>query len=141
MSQVPHTLPKAEVTVSCSKGTYIRSLAFDLGAELGCGAHLSALRRTQAGHFKLDEAHDLKSVTSENLSQVLTPLAEALPQAPKVILNAAEVLAVQQGKVINAPNLGPSDVGVYRGVSTEGRLIALLKKENAQLKVARGFKG
>ena len=141
MSEASLSFPKAEVTVICSKGTYIRSLAFDLGAVLGCGAHLSALRRTQAGHFKLNEAHDLKSVTSENLSRVLTPLAEALPQAPKVTLNAAEVLAVQQGKVISAPNLDPSDVGVYRGISTEGRLIALLKKEGAQLKVARGFKG
>ena len=135
------SLPRAEVSVHCSKGTYIRSLAFDIGEHLGCGAHLSALRRTQAGHFTLAEAHELKSITPENLSDRLTPVADALPQAPKVELSPADVLAVQQGKLISAPNILPSEIGIYRGISAEGDLIALLKLQGSQLKVVRGFRG
>ncbi len=47
--------PKAELLVDCSKGTYIRSLAYDLGEMLGCGAHLSALTRTKSGAYSLEE--------------------------------------------------------------------------------------
>ena len=139
-STLTQNLPRAEVNIMCSKGTYIRSLAFDLGEELGCGAHLSALRRTRAGHFSLTEAHELKSINSESLAHALTPLVDALPQAPKVTLSAAEVIAIRQGKVLSAPSLDPSEVGVYRGISEEGHLIALLKLEGDVLRVARGFK-
>ena len=140
-SETGDIFPRAEVQVRCSKGTYIRSLASDLGEKLECGAHLTALRRTQAGRFCLNEAHKLESITAETILGAITPLVEALPQAPRVILDSSEVIAILHGKQIDAPQLEPSEIGVYRGVSVEGQLIALLQVEGAHLKVARGFRG
>jgi tRNA pseudouridine55 synthase len=57
-------LPEVELLVSCSPGTYIRSLAFDLGRALGCGAHLTALRRLRSGSFILEKAHDLQELAT-----------------------------------------------------------------------------
>ena len=72
-------LQTAQLEVKCSKGTYIRSLAFDLGAKLGCGAHLSALVRTQAGRFTLDCAITLQKLVFDDVrSHLINPL-EVLP--------------------------------------------------------------
>ncbi len=59
------TLPHIHFKVSCSKGTYIRSLAHDLGKYLGCGGYLSALRRTRVGHFNIDNAISIESFLKE----------------------------------------------------------------------------
>lgn len=72
-------LQTAQLEVKCSKGTYIRSLAFDLGAKLGCGAHLRALVRTQAGRFTLDCAITLQKLVFDDVrSHLINPL-EVLP--------------------------------------------------------------
>ncbi|MBS0621307.1 MAG: tRNA pseudouridine(55) synthase TruB [Verrucomicrobia bacterium] len=55
---ISYTYPELVIKVACSKGTYIRSLAFDLGNHLGCGAHLSSLTRTRSGHFSLSDCCD-----------------------------------------------------------------------------------
>lgn len=131
--------PRARVDVLCSKGTYIRSLAADWGERLGFGAHLSGLRRTRAGHFSLSKAHQLDEVSSERLQELLIPLSEALPQAPIIRLNADEVTAIRHGKLIEwEPHLVPHS-SVYRGLSPEGILVALLEPIEGQLKVLRGF--
>jgi tRNA pseudouridine55 synthase len=72
-------LPEVDFTVNCSKGFYVRTYAHDIGARLGCGAHLSALRRTRSGKFTLDRAvtvADLKSTPREDLYKSLISLAE-----------------------------------------------------------------
>ncbi len=72
-------LPEVDFTVNCSKGFYVRTYAHDIGAELGCGAHLSALRRTRSGKFTLDRAvpvADLKTTPREELLKSLISLAE-----------------------------------------------------------------
>ncbi len=53
-------LPRVTIAVTCSKGTYIRSLAHDIGRRLGCGAHLTGLRRTKTGGFTIDQAHTIE---------------------------------------------------------------------------------
>ena len=73
------TLQTAQLEVKCSKGTYIRSLAFDLGAKLGCGAHLSALVRTQAGRFTLDCAITLQKLVFDDVRSYLINPLEVLP--------------------------------------------------------------
>ena len=68
---------QADISVSCSKGTYIRTLAQDIGRVLGCGAHLSALRRTQAGPFSLDGAVTLEALQAQSEPErALLPLNE-----------------------------------------------------------------
>jgi tRNA pseudouridine55 synthase len=72
-------LPEVEFTVNCSKGFYVRTYAHDIGADLGCGGHLSALRRTRSGKFTLDRAvkvADLKTMPREDLFKSLISLAE-----------------------------------------------------------------
>ena len=72
-------LPEVDFTVNCSKGFYVRTYAHDIGAKLGCGAHLSNLRRTRSGKFTLDRAvtvADLKTVAREDLLKSLISLAE-----------------------------------------------------------------
>ncbi|MEO8615880.1 MAG: tRNA pseudouridine(55) synthase TruB [Luteolibacter sp.] len=72
-------LPEIDFIVKCSKGFYVRTYAHDIGAQLGCGAHLSALRRTRSGKFTLDRAvpvADLKTTPREDLYKALISLAE-----------------------------------------------------------------
>ncbi len=72
-------LPEVDFVVNCSKGFYVRTYAHDIGEKLGCGAHLSALRRTRSGKFTLDRAvtvADLKTAPREDLTKALISLAE-----------------------------------------------------------------
>jgi tRNA pseudouridine55 synthase len=72
-------LPEVDFTVNCSKGFYVRTYAHDIGAKLGCGGHLSALRRTRSGKFTLDRAvtvADLKTAPREDLLKAMVSLAE-----------------------------------------------------------------
>lgn len=72
-------LPDVDFTVNCSKGFYVRTYAHDIGDKLGCGAHLSALRRTRSGKFTLDRAvtvADLKTAPREDLLKAMISLAE-----------------------------------------------------------------
>jgi len=72
-------LPEVDFTVNCSKGFYVRTYAHDIGQDLDCGAHLSALRRTRSGKFTVDRAMtatDLKTATAEDIQNSLISLAE-----------------------------------------------------------------
>jgi tRNA pseudouridine55 synthase len=100
------------IEVDCSSGTYIRTLAADLGRALGGGAHLRALRRTRIGSFGVEEAAWLDGVAD----RVLTP-AQAMRDYPSMTVDAA---AVANGKVLEADLAGPTAV-----VDGEGRLLAV----------------
>jgi len=74
--------PQIDFRLSCTKGTYVRTLAHDLGAKLGCGAHLSALRRTATDKFKVGQAltlEQIQSLTLPEIEQRLIPAREAVP--------------------------------------------------------------
>jgi tRNA pseudouridine55 synthase len=96
--------PAVRLRVACSKGTYIRSLAHDLGAALGVGGHLEALRRTRSGPFTLAQAIPPEALASA-ASHLVSP-AEVLTGLPAMTLSAACVLAVSQGKAILWQELG-----------------------------------
>lgn len=109
-------VPRLVVEVHCSKGTYVRTLAEDIGERLGCGAHLSALRRTRAGPFALDDAHPLALFetggTPERFDALLLPPDRALTGHPPLVLDAATRRAVCQGQRRPAP--GAAGPGLYR---------------------------
>ncbi len=107
--------------IVCSGGTYVRSLAHDLGEALGCGAHLAGLQRTRVGRFTLDEASPLESVRPD----LLIPLHEALPPMPLVHLDATQVARVREGQAVTVPD------------PPEGFLAGLLEPSGAVLGVAR----
>jgi tRNA pseudouridine55 synthase len=93
--------PHAELEVRCGKGTYIRSLARDLGERLGCGACIEGLRRTRVGPFDVAEAVDLSADTPTARSRLL-PLAEGVTGLPRVTLSAADVARLRQGQGVQA---------------------------------------
>jgi tRNA pseudouridine55 synthase len=74
-------LPEADFAVDCSKGTYVRTLCADIGARLGCGAHLQALRRTRSGNFDLSNAYSMDAIKTwenEDLLRNMIPLERLL---------------------------------------------------------------
>ena len=124
--------PEAVIDVFCSSGTYVRSLANDLGAALGCGAYLVGLRRTKSGRFTLRDAVTLRrlqeSFASGDWYRYLIPAAEALGDWPMVELDGDQVELIRHGHRIPAE---PDSKGWVRGVSQQGDLVALLELDEA----------
>ncbi|MCJ7624409.1 MAG: tRNA pseudouridine(55) synthase TruB [Anaerolineaceae bacterium] len=120
--------PEAVVDVYCSSGTYVRSLAHDLGEELGCGAHLIGLRRTKSGRFTLREAISLRKLRESfdqgSWYQYLIPAAEALSDWPSIDLDHEQVEAVRHGHRIPAE---PESPELIRAISDQGELVALME--------------
>jgi tRNA pseudouridine55 synthase len=120
--------PEAVIDVYCSSGTYVRSLANDLGRALGVGAHLVGLRRTKSGRFTLRDAVPLRRLQEAfdagNWYKYLIPAAEALADWPMVELDADEVELVRHGHRI--PTL-TGQTGWARGISQQGDLVALIQ--------------
>ena len=119
--------PEVVVDVHCSSGTYVRSLANDIGTQLGTGAYLVGLRRTKSGRFSLRDATPLRKLqeafTAGNWYQFLIPAAEALTDVPAVELNPDDVEEVRHGHRVKAHGEQPQ---LVRGVSMAGELIALM---------------
>lgn len=120
--------PEVVIDVYCSSGTYVRSLANDLGRELGCGAHLIGLRRTRSGKFTLRDAIPLRKLQEAfetgTWYRYLIPAAEALSDWPMIELDADQVELVRHGHRIPGE---PNEKGWARGVSQQGDLVALLE--------------
>lgn len=90
-----------DITVRCSKGTYIRTLAEDIGAALGCGAHLIGLRRTAIAHFDLRDSHtlqQLEAMTEAERAACLLPLESLMPDMPTLQLDAVQIKRLAQGQ-------------------------------------------
>jgi tRNA pseudouridine55 synthase len=122
--------PEVVIDVYCSSGTYVRSLANDLGKALGTGAHLIGLRRTKSGRFTLRDAvpqHRLKEAfDAGDWYKYLIPAAEALGDWPMVELDPDQVDLIRHGHRIDA---NPDSTGWARGVSQQGDLVALLEHD------------
>ncbi|MBK8431029.1 MAG: tRNA pseudouridine(55) synthase TruB [Chloroflexi bacterium] len=93
-------VPLLTVRVACSAGTYIRSLAHDLGEVLGCGGHLVGLVRTAVGPFSLETAVALDALTPENIAQFLLPSETAVAHLPALELEDAAVKALFMGQLV-----------------------------------------
>jgi len=92
-----------------ASGTYMRSVAHDMGRELGCGAHLASLRRTAVAEFTLDDAHTLESIAQAaaqgRLEEVCIHPRKLLPQLPSVTVNDETAAAIRTGRAVNLPEL------------------------------------
>lgn len=122
--------PEVVIDVHCSSGTYVRSLANDLGEKLGCGAYLVGLRRTKSGRFSLRDAVPLRKLQESfhagNWYQYLIPAAEALGDWPAIELSPDDVEGVRHGHRVKAAE--DTELGKrVRGVSTQGELVALME--------------
>jgi tRNA pseudouridine55 synthase len=129
---------RLHLSVRCSKGFFVRTLAYDIGRALGCGAHLEALRRTTSGPFTLAQAlplADLASLTKEPeaLSKRLLPVSEALVDLPAVRVSVADAARVSHGVPVEAP----SHPGRVRVVDPSGRLLAVAEVLRGRLRYLR----
>ena len=120
--------PEIVLDVYCSSGTYVRSLAHDLGNKLGTGAHLIGLRRTKSGQFTLRNSVPLRELqeafTSGEWYKYLIPAAEALGDWPMIEMDGEEVDQVRHGHRIPAE---PNSPLMTRGLTQQGDLVALLE--------------
>jgi tRNA pseudouridine55 synthase len=136
---VDGAIAQARLTVRCGKGTYIRSLAADLGERLGVGAHLGALRRTRVGRFEVAEALPLERLAG---ARPLTP-AEALAGLPALQLDALQARHVRDGQQAAIAALArppsPSMTGTLRLLRPDGTLLALAEAADGQLRLLRVF--
>jgi tRNA pseudouridine55 synthase len=133
LERVGGSAERPELRVRCSKGTYIRSLAQDIGEALGCGAHLAALRRTASGRFRLEQAASLDvlaGLTVAQRSQRLLPLAELLADLPRAELDAASAARLRNGQALPFAGLAEGLCGVY---GPGGAVIGLGRSDGASL--------
>jgi tRNA pseudouridine55 synthase len=112
------------VVVECSSGTYIRALARDLGAELGVGGHLTALRRTRVGPFTLDHARTLDRL-AEDPTLTLDIDTAARLAFPRRTVTGAEAESLRDGRWLDPAGIA----GVHAAITADGRAIALLAEQ------------
>ena len=142
-----------DITVRCSKGTYIRTLAEDIGAALGCGAHLIGLRRTAIAHFDLQDAYglqQLEAMSDAGRDACVLPPEALMPGMPRLQLDAVQIKRLAQGQRL-AMDTGLPDgkVGLYGAQGFIGvgllqghrlapdRLLSGVAKQAAQAGVVR----
>ncbi len=119
-----------EILVTCSAGTYIRSIAHDLGRDLGCGAILTALRRTQVGEFTIDQSHTLPHLeifaAEGRLAEAVIPAGKLLPQIPAEYVDASIEAQIRQGRDFRtSPFVISPGTPRVRALSQSGCLIAI----------------
>ena len=122
--------PEADIYLECSKGTYVRSLAEDLGRAIGCGAFVSALRRTRAGPFGIEDSMTLSALEalkgageSGQLDTLLLPTDAALGALPLVRLSESSGFYMRQGQPVMVSN-GPRD-GIVRVALDSGEFLGV----------------
>lgn len=116
-----------DVAVECSSGTYIRALARDLGAALGVGGHLTALRRTRVGPFTLEHARTLEQL-ADDPAPSLDMDAAVRVSFPHRLIDAAEVEKLRDGRWLEPAGV----TGVYAALTEDGRAIALLQEKGTR---------
>jgi len=120
----------ARVTVRCSAGTYLRSLAHELGQRLGVGAHVAALRRIAMGEFTIEVAHTIEQLESlrqqGRLEEALLALTEVLPEIPTERVDAATAAQIGHGRDFRVSPYGNrKGAKQVKAVDPQGRLVAI----------------
>jgi tRNA pseudouridine55 synthase len=120
----------ARLCVRCSAGTYVRSIAHDIGRQLGCGAFLIALRRTVSGEFNESQSRPLEALEDLEragaLQQALIPAARVLPEIPNATVDALTAGQIRHGRDFRlSPFVERTDAKYVKAFSPEGDLIAI----------------
>ena len=97
---VSYKYPEMKLKISCSKGTYIRSLAHDIGIKLNTGAYLSSLKRTKVDKFTIKNSVDLKNLNKKNIRKYIIPVEKVIKMFPRIILNDIEYRKLNFGQTI-----------------------------------------
>jgi len=141
---VSRTETTLSLYVECGAGTYVRSLAVDLGEKLGCGAHLSALRRLWVEPFRepamvtLDQLREATDQGHAAVDRLVLPLSAGVADLPALQLDDAGAQAVSQGRQIDWPEGQPRAYSA--AFAPDGRLLALVDcDERGRIRILRGF--
>jgi tRNA pseudouridine55 synthase len=130
LTLLSHAPPRARIEVHCSPGTYVRSLAADLGSTLGCGAFLASLRRTASGPFRIEDAAAVEELDAEaregRLEARLIPPVNVL-ELPVVRLEAADERRVRNGNEVTLAGVALPPEGRVAAIGPGGELIAILE--------------
>jgi tRNA pseudouridine55 synthase len=121
--------PHLELWVACSKGTYVRTLAEDIGEALGTGAHLAGLRRTGSGRFRIEDAYTLDALAAlpaEERRRRLLPLPRLLEGLPRAELDAQAEAQLRNGQEVTLGGVGEGLCALYR---VDGGVIGLARGE------------
>lgn len=120
------TWPEATLEVSCSKGTYIRVLAEDIGNALGCGAHLVGLRRTEVGHLNLEQSFTIESIQNglKNSADYILPVDALLQTLPHLTVDEQQAKRLEMGQRVplNLPSI-EALVRIYRATAAPHNFI------------------
>ncbi len=125
-------MPHLTLTVDCGRGTYLRSIAHDLGMALGCGGYVTSLSRLSCGEFKIEDSVSLEDLEQSAVSALwraaLHPVDWALRNIPAIALSPAEERAIGNGQPIEAarPRAGGAHEGQIRAYNENGVFLALL---------------
>ncbi len=131
--------PRIRLRVRCGAGTYMRSLARDIGDLLGVGGYLHTLRRVSSGSFGITEAHVLRDlVDSKTIADVVLPLDRAVLGLPAVALNTTQERYIRHGRICA---LGGAGMGAVRLYGPSGNLVALGEKSGTTIRPICVFEG
>ena len=130
--------PLLRLHVACSAGTYIRSLAHDLGQVLGCGGYLSGLQRTAVGGFTIDDAVSPDSLTRENVGGYAYPPDRAVAHLPRLDTDAEEATALAHGRKIRQ-HAGDPEGEIVRAYGPDDAFIGILVAQQRQWKPHKIF--
>jgi tRNA pseudouridine55 synthase len=129
--------PRLRLLIRCGPGTYIRSIARDLGAELGVGGYLHALRRIASGAFRVEDAHSMERLEGMDLRSVVEPLDRAVIDWPAVVVDEEGSKRIRDGRDVPMDVVHGDRIRVY---NREGALIALAMASAARLQPFRVFR-
>jgi tRNA pseudouridine55 synthase len=126
--------PRLELEVDCGAGTYIRSIARDVGEALGCGGLVEILVRTRIGTFTIEDAVDLNGLTTESLVRHLQSPLAAVADLPRLVLDPDQVAAVANGKRLSSRDFPAANIlpGELTLLDSEGRLVALAESNSSE---------
>ncbi|NLN86215.1 MAG: tRNA pseudouridine(55) synthase TruB [Syntrophomonadaceae bacterium] len=124
--------PVVSLEIGCSQGSYIRTLCHDIGAELGTGAYMSALTRTRAGAFTIDQATSLEQLDNHrnNWTTCLYPVDFPLQQLPQVVLDEGQQSRIRNGNQVAVSSGTPT--GVIRVYDQDHNLAAIARCDRRQ---------
>lgn len=133
---------KVTIDVSCSKGTYIRTLCEDIGKKLGVGAYMNTLRRIKTGPFTIEESHSAEEIealrTSGELEKILIPADRMFSQYPALTLNQKQVRSVTNGVMMTYRG-GEAEGQRLRVYDENGKFLCVSKITDGRLKTEKSF--
>lgn len=131
------SMPHVMLQIHCGSGTYVRSIAHDLGQQLGCGGMMSELRRDSVGTFLLERAVSIEEATTDKL----IPLEEVVADWPRLDLEPGQRRALASGQMIPKPHYLRTEESSFPVVAFyDGRLVSVLKSDHHLLRVWKNFR-